>query len=170
MFLSLSLLLLWAWMFLCVKIDRENDRGLLTLVAISILMSIILSIFFSRNRVITFISTLIRLLISILIIFVLSLTLGFYIQLITNLSWTGFIVPFVSSPILVYLNLRRLFSFPDNYKAFLIMLVLPIFTAIIIKSLPFYDGIIAHDLGIGFPISIYISLVFITISVLCRQK
>jgi len=170
MFLSLSLLLVWAWMFLCVKIDRENDRGLLTLVGISILMSIILSIFFSRNIIVTFIGILIRLLLSMLIIFVLSLTLGSYIQLITNLSWTWFIVPSASSSILVYLNLRRLFSFPDNYKAFLLMLVLPIFTAIIIKSLPFYNDIIAHDLGIGFPISIYISLVFITISILCRQK
>lgn len=174
-FLSSSLSILWIWMLLCVEIDRNNDRGFITIVGMSIIMSTVLSIFFSKNIVKTFFTSLFRLLGSTFLIFV-SFILGVYISAfmdikgVINLSWTGLIIPFTTSSTLIYLNLRQLFSFQNNCKAFLIMLLLPILTTIIINSLPFYDDIIAHDLGIGFPISIYISLVFITISVLCRQK
>lgn len=170
MFLSLSLGLLWSWMLLCTKIDRDHDRGLLTLVGVAILMSIVLSVFFSTNIFRSFVSILFRLVLSVLIIFVLSLSLEPYVRSITNLGWTGFIVPFVSLSVLSYFNLRLLFAFPNNLKAFVIMLLLPLLTAIILYLLPFYDDYTAYEYGIGFPLAVYLSLLCISISILCHQK
>ncbi len=169
-FILSSLLLIWMWMLIASYIDRGNDRGLVTIIGIATLTSLIFSLFLSKNKIADFFTSLILLLISSFLIFVLSFTLGLFLESLTKLNWIGFIVPIVTSGILTYLNIRRLISFPNNKKAFWYIFIIPVVIVIGICSLPFYDGIFAHDFGIGFLISIYLTSVFVLIGILCRIK
>lgn len=171
-FLSISLFLIWAWMFIAAEIDTGNDRGFLSIVGIALTTALILILFFSNNKIIDFFITSCNLLISSFLIFILTVTLGFYIWDVTKLNWIGFIVPILATGVFMFLNLRRLFSFPNNSKAFLVILALPIIVLLtleLLELLPFYDNIFKHEYGIGFPISIFLSFVFISISILCME-
>ncbi|PZW37599.1 hypothetical protein LX95_02881 [Mesonia algae] len=169
-FILSSLLLIWMWMLIASYIDRGNDRGLVTIIGIATLTSLIFSLFLSKNKIAEFFTSLIFLLISSFLIFILSFTLGLFLESLTKLNWIGFIVPIVTSGILTYLNIRRLISFPNNKKAFWYIFIIPVVIVIGICSLPFYDGIFTHDFGIGFLISIYLTSVFVLIGILCRIK
>nr|WP_315221244.1 hypothetical protein [uncultured Flavobacterium sp.] len=167
-FLSISLFLVWFWMFIAARVDREDDRGFLTTFGIIMIMCFILAKFFSNGKGGQFLATLFYLSFGSFLVFLLTLTLGLLLSAVV--SWAGFIVPITSTGLLMFFILRRLFSFPDNYVAFWVIISLPILVIITLQLLPFYDNIFAHDYGIGFPISIYLSLVFIAISVLCRER
>jgi hypothetical protein len=104
------------------------------------------------------------------LIFVLSIALGLYLGSLTELNWFYFIVPVVTSGVLIYLNVRRLLSFPNNKTAFWNIFIIPPVIVIGISSLPFYNEIFAHDFGIGFLISIYLTSVFVLIGILCRKN
>src|SRR5690554_1401194 len=121
-----SLLLIWMWMLIASYIDRGNDRGLVTIIGIATLTSLIFSLFLSKNKIADFFTSLIFLLISSFLIFVLSFTLGLFLESLTKLNWIGFIVPIVTSGILTYLNIRRLISFPNNKKAFWYIFLIPV--------------------------------------------
>lgn len=169
-FLLSSLSLIWIWILISSYIDRGNDRGLITILGITILTALIFSFFFSKNKIADFFMSLIFLLISCFLIFILSITLGLYLENLSKLKWFGFIVPIVTSGSLIFLNIRRLISFPDNKVAFWCIFSIPIIIVFGISSLSFYDGIFAHDFGIGFLISIYLTSIFVLIGILCRTK
>ena len=168
-FIAGSLLPVWLWMFISAEVDKGNDRGLLTSVGMTLLSTLILAVFFSNNKIIDFFKTLCYLLLSGFIVLLLSVSLGFYIGHITKIDWLGLIVPIVSSGILMFYMLRRLFSFPDNIKAFCVILSLPLLMGLIMY-VPFYDGMFAHKYGIGLPIAAFLSLLFISIAILCHKK
>ena len=165
-FILCSLLLIWIWMLITSYIDRGSDRGLLTILGMTTLTSLIFSLFLSKNKIADFFTSLIFLLISSFF----TITLGLYLESLIELNWFGFIVPIVTSGILIYLNIRRLISFPNNKTAFWYISIIPVVIVIGIFSLPFYNGIFAHDFGIGFLISIYLTFVFVLIGILCRTK
>ncbi|WP_289663568.1 hypothetical protein [Flavobacterium panacagri] len=168
-FLLVSLFLVWVWMFLAAKYDRENNRGLTTGFGFMVILSFILVGFFAKQKSGQYLATFFYLFFGGFTVFILTLVLGSAMSAIIKASWAWFVVPLVSITILTYFILRRLFSFPDNFIAFWVLFSLPILTAIVLKLLPFYKGISQHELGIGFPISIYLSFVFIAITILCRE-
>jgi len=170
LFLFSSLSIVWIWMLIASYLDKGNDRGLISILGIVTIMSLIFSLFLSKNKIADFFMSLVFLSISCFLIFVLSLTLGLYLQSVTELDWFGFIVPIVTSGMLTYLNIRRLISFPNNKIAFWCIFIIPVITVIGISSLPFYDGIFAHDFGIGFLLSTYLTSIFLLIAILCRKK
>lgn len=169
-FIFCSLLLIWSWMLVAATVDKGNDRGFITVLGISILTSLIFALFLSKNKLADFLTSFLFLVISSFLIFVLSITLGLYLEYVTGISWFGFIVPIAASGLLTYLNIRRLLSFPDNKTAFWCLFIIPALAVIGISSLPFYTRIFAHDFGIGFLISIYLTSVFVLIGILCRTK
>ncbi len=169
-FLLVSLSLFWIWMFITSKIDRGNDRGLMTSFGTIVILTFVLVQFFAKAKSGEYLATFFFLSFGILIVFILSMTIGLIISAITKLDWIGFIVPLTATGFLLFFILRRLFSFPNNFVAFWILFSLPILTAIILKILPFYDSIVSYELGLGFPIAIYLSFVFIAIAILCRES
>ena len=169
-FLLSSISLIWLWMLIASFIDKGNDRGLITILGITIITALIFSLFLSKNKIADFFMSLLFFLISSFLIFILSFTLGLYIENLTKLNWLGFIVPIVTSGFLIFLNIRRLISFPNNKTAFWYIFTIPILLIIGISSLSFYDGIFAYDFGIGFLLSIYLTSVFLIIGILCRIK
>lgn len=169
-FLLVSLSLFWSWMFITSKIDRGNDRGLMTSFGTIVILTFILVQFFAKVKLGEYLATFFFLSFGILIVFILSMTFGLIISAITKWDWIGFIVPLALTTFLLFFILRRLFSFPDNFVAFWVLFSLPILTGITLKILPFYDDIVGHELGIGFPIAIYLSFVFIAIAILCRES
>ncbi|MBF4517305.1 hypothetical protein IRZ71_13150 [Flavobacterium sp. ANB] len=169
-FLLISLSLFWSWMFITFKIDRGNDRGLMTSFGAIIILTFILVQFFAKVKSGQFLATFFFLCFGILIVFILTITIGLIISAITKWDWAGFIVPLITTGFLLFFILRRLFSFPDNFVAFWVLFSLPILTAVTLKILPFYDDSASYDLGLGFPIAIYLSFVFIAIAILCRES
>ncbi|MBE8727314.1 hypothetical protein [Flavobacterium hungaricum] len=168
-FLLVSLFLVWIWMFIASKYDRENDRGLMTSFGYTIILCFILVKFFAQQKSGQYLATFFHLVVGWFAVFLLTLTLGSVISIIIKASWAWFLVPLFSTTVLLYFILRRLFSFADNFIAFWVLFTLPILTAVTLKLLPFYDDIIKYELGIGFPISIYLSSVFIAIAILCKK-
>jgi hypothetical protein len=166
--LMVSLSLFWSWMYITSIIDRGNDRGFMTSFGIIIILTFILVQFFAKVKSGEYLATFFFLSFGILIVFILSITIGLAISAV--IEWAWFIVPLTTIGFLLFFNLRRLFSFPDNFVAFWVLFSLPILTAITLKILPFYDDIVGHELGIGFPIAIYLSFVFIAITILCRES
>ncbi|RKR10578.1 hypothetical protein C8C83_2255 [Flavobacterium sp. 90] len=167
-FLLVSLSLFWSWMFITAKIDRGNDRGLMTSFGTIVILTFILVRFFSKAKSGEYLATFFFLTFGNLLSFILTMTIGFAISVASK--WIGFIVPIATTTFLLFFILRRLFSFPDNFVAFWVLFSLPILTAITLKILPFYDSIVSYHLGLGFPIAIYLSFVFIAIAILCRES
>lgn len=169
-FLFSSLLLIWVWMFIASYFDRGNDRGLITILGTTILIALIFSLLLSKEKIYGFFMSLLFLLLSSIIVFILSFTVGLYLESLTQLNWFGYIIPAVATGILVFWNIRRLISFPNNKIAFWSIFIIPIMIVIGINSLSFYDGIFAYDYGLGFLISVYFSSIFIIIGILCRKR
>ena len=169
-FVLSSIFLIWFWMLTASFIDKGNDRGLITILGTVIITALIFSLFLSKNRMADFFYSLLILLLSSFLIFILSFTLGLYLEDLTKLNWVGFIIPIVTSGILIFLNIRRLIAFPNNKTAFWYLFIIPIVMVIGISVLPFYDSIFIYDFGIGFLISIYMTTVFVIIGILCRTK
>lgn len=169
-FLLASLFLVWIWMFIAAKYDRENDRGLMTSFGFIIILCFVFVKFFAKQKSGQYLATFFYLFFGWFAVFVLTLILGSVVSIIIKASWAWFLVPLFSTTLLVYFILRRLISFPDNFIAFWTLFTLPILTTLTLELLPFYDGIFKHELGIGFPISIYLSFVFIVIAILCREN
>lgn len=95
----------------------------------------------------------------------LSLMLSIFI------GWFAIVLPSVATGFLIFYTIRLLVSFSENKTAFWTITLMPIITALIFIVLSkFLDDIILHELGIGFPISIYLSLIIISIAVLCREN
>jgi hypothetical protein len=161
-FLSVSLFLVWTWMYFSAIKDVNNDRGLLTISGFIILTSFLLSIFLSKKKIIAF-----------LITFFYFGILGFFMMLMIFslgvFDWIGTIFTLLLLGASIFLIVRRLIVFPNNRIAFLIILCLPI-PIVAIINLSFYDSTFKHKFGIAFPIAIYLSLLFISISILCRKK
>lgn len=170
LFLASSLILVWGWMLICVNIDTGNDRGLLTTIGMVLITSLILSIFFSKKKLVGFIFIAVGLVVSCFLVLFLSATLGSKLEYMTGLPWTGFLIPIVSTGALVFLILRTLFSFPNNTLAFWLILSIPPLAIAGIMALPFYDGIFAHDVGIGFVFAIYLTFLFLLLGILCRER
>lgn len=168
-FLAVSLSLVWLWMFITVNIDTGNDRGLMTSFGAIIIMCFVIVKFFAKDKSGQYLATFFFLCFGSLIVFVLTLTIGLFISAIIKYNWAGFIVPLIATAFLLFFILRRLFSFHDNFIAFWTLSSLPILTVFILEALPSYDSISKYELGIGFPISIYFSFVFIAMAILCRQ-
>lgn len=166
-FLLVSLSLIWAWMFITSKIDRENDRGFMTSFGTIIILTFILVQFFAKVKSGQFLATFFFLSFGSFLSFIITMTIGGIIS--TVIKWGFFIVPLTTTGFLLFFILRRLFSFPDNFVAFWVLFSLPILTLITFKLLSFNDDINMHELGIGFPIAIYLSFVFIAIAILCRE-
>ena len=169
-FLISSLLIVWIWTFVSINIDRENDRGMITLIGFSLIFPSVISVFFSKNKVFDFFISLFLLLLLGFLTFIISLIPNFYLIYITGLDWVGFIIPTILTGLSFYFIIRCVFSFPDNKKAFIYILTIPIIIIVSLCCLPFYDGIFAHETGIGFLIGIYLSLLFGVISFLCSKK
>lgn len=169
-FLLVSLFLVWIWMFIASKYDRANDRGLMTSLGFIIILCFILVRFFAKQKSGQYLATFVYLFFGWFTVFVLTLTLGAVVSIIIKATWAWFIVPLFSTTFLIYFILRRLFSFADNFIAFWGLFILPILTVITLDLLPFYDDIFKYELGIGFPISIYLSFVFIAIAILCSTN
>jgi hypothetical protein len=169
-FLLVSLSLIWTWMFITSKIDRGNDRGLMTSFGTIIILTFILVQFFAKVKSGEYLATFFYLSFGILAVFLLTMTIGLVISAVIKLEWAGFVVPLTTTGLLLFFILRRLFSFPDNFVAFWVLFSLTILTGVTLKVLPFYDTISSYDLGLGFPIAIYLSFVFIAIAILCRES
>lgn len=167
-FLLVALSLIWAWMFITSKIDRGNDRGLMTSFGTMVILTFILVQFFAKVKSGEYLATFFFLSFGNLLSFILTMTIGFAISAVSK--WVWFTVPLTTTTFLLFFILRRLFSFPDNFVAFWVLFSLPVLTAITLKILPFYDSSVSYDLGLGFPIAIYLSFVFITIVILCRES
>ena len=161
-FLSVSLFLIWTWMFFSAIMDVNNNRGLLTISGFIILASISLSIFLSKKKIIAF-------LITFFYFGFLSFTMTLMIFSLGAFDWIGTILTLLLLGTSIFLIVRRLIDFPNNTIAFLIILCLPI-PIVAIINLPFYDSTFKHKFGIAFPIAIYLSLLFISISILSRKK
>jgi hypothetical protein len=155
-------------MFITSKIDRGNDRGFMTSFGTIIILTFILVQFFAKVKSGEYLGTFFYLSFGFLAVFLLTMTIGLLIAAV--IGWAGFVVPLTTIGLLLFFILRRLFSFPDNFVAFWVLFSLPILTLIILKLLPFYDDIAKYDLGLGFPIAIYLSFVFIAIAILCRES
>ena len=168
-FLVVSLLIVWGWTLISISIDNSNDRGLITLSGFSLILPSILSIFFSKNKIFDFLISLFLLILFGFFTFLISLMPNFYLMFVTGLNWIGFILPTILISISIYFISRCVFSFLDNKKAFIYIFLIPIII-ISLCMLPFYDGIFAHDTGIGFLIGIYLSIFFGVISFLCRKE
>ncbi|MFD1601126.1 hypothetical protein ACFSJW_22270 [Flavobacterium artemisiae] len=164
-FIVSSLVLIIAWMFICAKIDRENDRGLLTSFGYCCIFPAILVSFFSNNKVADFFSLLIYLCVACLLVLLVGFTLGILLTVIAGPL--GIAAPLLVTGFLMFYCIRLVISFPDNKTAFWVILVLPIIAAIILYALPANKSDL-HEYGIGFPISIYLSLQIISIAVLCK--
>lgn len=135
-----------------------------------IILCFILVRFFAKQKSGQYLATFVYLFFGWFTVFVLTLTLGAVVSIIIKATWAWFIVPLFSTTFLIYFILRRLFSFADNFIAFWGLFILPILTVITLDLLPFYDDIFKYELGIGFPISIYLSFVFIAIAILCSTN
>lgn len=164
-FIVSSLILIIAWMLICAKIDRENDRGLLTSFGYCCIFPAILVSFFSNNKVVDFFSLLIYLFAACLLLVLIGFTLGILLTVIAKPL--GLAAPLLTTGFLMFYCIRLVISFPDNKTAFWIILLLPIITAIILYALSLYE-LDLNEYGLGFPISIYLSLQIITIAVLCK--
>lgn len=169
-FLLVSLSLIWAWMFITSIIDTGNDRGLMTSLGIVIILTYILVKFFAKVKSGEYLATFFYLSFGSFLSFIITMTAGLLIMAVIKSGWAWFIVPLTTTGFLLFFILRRLFSFPDNFVAFWVLFSLPILTVITLELLPFYNGIAKHDLGVGFPIAIYLSFVFIAIAILCRES
>ncbi|TPG38732.1 hypothetical protein [Flavobacterium pectinovorum] len=167
-FLLVSLSLIWAWMFIASKIDRGNDRGFMTSFGTIIILTFILVQFFAKVKSGEYLATFFYLSFGILAVFLFTMTIGLLIAAV--IGWAGFVVPLTTIGFLLFFILRRLFSFPDNFVAFWVLFSLPILMGVTLKVLPFIVSIDKHELGIGFPIAIYLSFVFIAIAILCRES
>jgi hypothetical protein len=170
MFILTSLALIWSWMWITYVIDRGNDRGLITIIGTTFILSLIFSIFLAKNKITSLFITTILLSASILLIVVLTLSFGFYIGALTDFTWLGLLVPILTSEVLTYLNIRRLISFPNNKIAFWCIISVPPLITIGICCLPFYTGVFRHEFGIGFIISVYLTFVIFLIAMLCEKN
>jgi hypothetical protein len=168
-FLLVSLSLIWAWMFITSKIDRGDDRGLMTGFGVIIIVCFVVVQFFAKNKSGQFLATFFYLVFGSFLSFILTMTIGLFLSVITKGSWLWFIVPLTTTGFLLFFILRRLFSFPDNFIAFWVLFSLPILTVGTLELLPFYNDISKYELGLGFPVAIYLSFVFIAITILCRE-
>lgn len=169
-FLLVSLFLVWIWMFITTKYDRGDDRGLMTIFGIIFILCFIVVNFFAKDKRGQFLATLFYLFLGSIVVFIATMTIGLLISAIVKWSWAGFIIPLIGTGGVLFFIFRRLFSFPDNFVAFWVLFSLPILTVITLKLLPFNDSVSKYELGIGFPISVYLSFVFITIAILCREN
>jgi len=169
-FLLVSLSLIWVWMFITSIIDTGNDRGLMTSFGVVIILTFLLVQFLAKNKSGEYLATFFYLSFGCFLSFIITMTIGLLISAITKSGWAWSIVPLTTTGFLLFFILRRLFSFPDNFVAFWVLFSLPILTFITLEVLPFVVNIDKHDLGIGFPIAIYLSFVFIAIAILCRES
>lgn len=168
-FLLVSFSLIWVWMFITSKIDRGNDRGLMTSFGTIIILTFILVKFFAKIKSGEYLATFFYLSFGSLLSFIIIMTIGLIISAVIKSGWVWFIVPLTTTGFLLFFILRRLFSFPDNFVAFWVLFSLPILTLITLEVLSF-GSIDKFELGIGFPIAIYLSFVFIAIAILCRES
>ncbi|MEZ0129621.1 hypothetical protein AB9T88_07605 [Flavobacterium sp. LBUM151] len=169
-FLLVSLSLIWAWMFITSIIDTGNDRGLMTSFGTVIILTYILVKFFAKVKSGEYLATFFYLSFGSFLSFIITMTAGLLIMAVIKSGWAWFVVPLTTTGFLLFFILRRLFSFPDNFVAFWVLFSLPILVIITLKLLFFYDDVSQHELGIGFPIAIYLSFVFIAIAILCRES
>jgi len=169
-FLLVSLSLIWVWMFITSIIDTGNDRGLMTSFGTVVILTFILVQFFAKVKSGEYLATFFYLCFGSLLSFIITMAIGLLIMAVIKSGWAWFVVPLTTTGFLLFFILRRLFSFPDNFVAFWVLFLLPILTVITLEVLPFYDDIAKHDLGLGFPIAIYLSFVFIAIAILCRES
>lgn len=169
-FLLVSLSLIWSWMLITSKIDRGNDRGLMTGFGVIIIVCFVVVQFFAKDKSGQFLATFFFLVFGSFLSFILSMTIGLFISVIIKGGWVLFIVPLATTGFLLFFILRRLFSFPDNFIAFWVLFSLPILTIVTLELLTFYDSIAKYELGFGFPVTIYLSFVFVAITILCRER
>ncbi|MCD0470160.1 hypothetical protein [Flavobacterium sp. JAS] len=169
-FLLISLSLIWVWMFITSIIDRGNDRGLMTSFGTVIILTFILVQFFAKVKSGEYLATFFYLIFGSFLSFIITMTIGLLISAVIKSGWAWSIVPLMTIGFLLFFILRRLFSFPDNFVAFWVLFSLPILTFITLEVLPFIVNIDKHGLGIGFPIAIYLSFVFVAIAMLCRES
>jgi hypothetical protein len=169
-FLLVSLSLIWSWMLITSKIDRGNDRGLMTSFGVIIILTFILVKFFAKIKSGEYLATFFYLSFGSLLSFFIIMTIGLIISAVIKSGWVWFIVPLTTTGFLLFFILRRLFSFPDNFVAFWVLFSLPILTVGTLELLPFYDSTAKYKLGLGFPIAIYLSSVFVAIAILCRER
>lgn len=168
-FLSSSVLLIWIWVVISMNLDYGNDRGLLTISGFVILTSIILSFFLSKKILTNSLKLILQFSVVCILTFILTLTIGLKIADLTGADWIGIIIPVAIVGISFYLIIRQLTAFRNNKLAFWTFITLPTITIIGTLLLRNYYNTLAYDFGIGFPIGLNLTLLFISISVLCRK-
>lgn len=89
-FLLVSLSLVWVWMFITAKIDRGNDRGLMTSFGVIVIMCFVMVQFFAKDKSGEFLATFFYLCLGCLLIFILTLTLGILVSALIKWSWAWF--------------------------------------------------------------------------------
>ena len=169
-FLITSILLTWTWAFLSINLDKGNDRGILTIGGFTIMTSIVLSLFLSKNKLINSLKLTLQFALVCILTFVLTLTIGLKIADFIGIEWIGFAIPVLILGVSFYYILRQLIAFPNNKLAFWTILIIPILTLTGLSIIQSYDNTFLYDVGIGFPIGIFLTLLFSTIGTLCREK
>tara|TARA_R110002051_G_C8524925_1_gene468563 strand:- start:29 stop:610 length:582 start_codon:yes stop_codon:yes gene_type:complete len=169
-FLSSSILLIWTWAIISMNLDKGNDRGLLTICGFIIVTSIVLSFFLSKKTLTNTFRLIFQFAVVCILTFIFTLTVGLKMADLIGADWIGFIIPVLMVGISCYLILRQLTAFPNNNLAFWTFIAIPILTIIGTSIIRNYDNTIAYDFGTGLPTSIFLTLLFISIGVLCREK
>jgi hypothetical protein len=169
-FLSSSILLIWVWAIISMNLDNGNDRGLITICGFVILTSIVLSFFLSKKILTNSLKLILQIAMVCILTFIFTLTIGLKLADLTGIDWIGFIILILMIGISFFLILRQLTAFPNNKLAFWTFLTIPILTIIGTSILQNYDNTLAYDFGAGFPIGIFLTLMFISIGILCREK
>lgn len=169
-FLLTSILSTWTWTFLTINLDKGNDRGLLTISGFTILTSIVLSLFLSKNKLINSLKLTLQFALVCILTFALSLTIGLNIVYLIGIEWIVFTIPVLILGVSFYFILRQLIAFPNNKLAFWTILFIPILTLTVLSIIQSYDSTFLYDVGIGFPIGIFLTSLFLTIGTLCREK
>lgn len=170
LFLSTSFFLIWSWVFISMYLENGNDRGLLTICGFIIVTSVILSFFFSKNKVANLLKLLLLLSLVCILTFILTLAIGLSLVNLIGADWIGFLIPILIVGISFYLVLRQLIAFPNNKLAFWTFIAIAALTIIGFLIFKHYYSIAAHDFRIGFPIGVFLTLLCISIGILCGKK
>jgi hypothetical protein len=167
-FLASSILSVWVWTLLCMSLDRGNDRGLLTIFGFIILTSILLSYFLSKKKLANSLKLILQFIFACILTIILTWVIGPELGYLIGIDWVGFILPVFFLGFSFYIILRQLFAFPNNKLAFWVIVATPAFT--IFGLSVFYNSPSAHDAGVGFPVGVFLTIVFLAIGILCREK
>jgi len=169
LFVVASIASTWVWMLLCIGMDVGNDRGLLTLFGYIFLVSLIFTFLVNGNWF-DMCKIILKLSIVGILIFVTSFSMGTQLSHFFGIDWLEYFIPVFILGISIFFILRQYFSFSNNKIAFMLILLVPIFTIIILSLFPFYDNSFFYDYGIGFLLGIYLTILFLVIGFLIKDS